>query len=118
LTRFLKNLVLLPIALVLIALAVANRHEVRLSLDPFSSADPAVSLQAPMFWFLFAAVAFGVFIGGVASWAAQGKWRKEAREKRREANRWHHEADRLKAQQQPARTAGSALPAPGSRSAA
>jgi hypothetical protein len=117
LTRFLKNLVLLPIALVLIALAVANRHDVRLSLDPFSSAEPAVSLQAPMFWFLFAAVAFGVFVGGVASWAAQGKWRKEARVKRREANRWHQEADKLKSQQQPKKT-GTALAAPGQRSAA
>lgn len=114
-TRLLKNLVLLPIAIVLIALAVANRHEVTLSLDPFSRADPALTVTAPLFWILFAAVAFGVFIGGVASWAAQGKWRREARVKRREADRWHQEADRLKAVQEP-QTA--ALSAPSSRNAA
>lgn len=97
LIRFVKNLVLVPVAIVLVALAVANRDPVTLSLDPFSRAEPALSVQAPLFWFLFAAVAFGVFIGGLASWARQGKWRKEARVKRREADRWHEEADRLKA---------------------
>jgi uncharacterized integral membrane protein len=117
LIRFLKNLILLPIAIVLVTLAVANRHDVTLSLDPFNSADPAISIQAPMFWFLFAAVAFGVFIGGVASWIRQGKWRKEAREKRREANRWHEEADRMKAAL-PEKPAGPALPPAGSRNAA
>ncbi|WP_349359073.1 LapA family protein [Stappia sp.] len=114
-TRFLKNLVLIPIAIVLIALAVANRHTVTLSLDPFSRVDPAVSVEAPLFWFLFAAVAFGVFIGGVASWAGQGKWRKEARVKRREADQWHREADRLKAVQEPA-PKGPQLPAPSDKS--
>lgn len=111
--RLIKNLVLIPIAIVLIALAVANRHSVTLSLDPFSPADPAISINAPLFWYLFAAVAFGVLIGGIASWAGQGKWRKEARVKRREADRWHNEADRLKAVHEPAK--GPALPAPTSR---
>lgn len=117
-TRFLKNLVLVPIAIVLVALAVANRHVVTLSLDPFANADPAISITAPLFWFLFAGVAFGVFIGGVASWARQGKWRNEARVKRREANRWHEEADRLKIASQPEASGSASLPAPGSRNAA
>ena len=118
-TRFLKNLVLIPIAVVMVALAVANRHVVTLSLDPFSPTDqPALTLEAPLFWFLFAAIALGIFIGGVASWAKQGKWRKEARSKRREADLWHKEADRLKAARPPADPAlgaasiGSSLPAP------
>ena len=114
-TRFLKNLVLVPIAIVLIALAVANRHVVTLSLDPFNRVDPALSLDVPLFWILFAAVAVGVFNGGGASWAAPGNWRKESRGKPREADRWHSEADRLKAQQEGSTGGGKAI---ASRSAA
>ncbi len=97
-TRFLKSLIFIPLAIVMVVLAVANRQDVTLSLDPFSSEQPALLVTAPLFWFLFAAVALGVAIGGVAAWTRQGKWRKEARAKRREANRWHQEADRLKAE--------------------
>ncbi len=99
---------LIPIAVLLIVLAVANRHMVTLSLDPFSPNSPAYSVTAPLFWFLFAAIALGVLLGGIAAWAKQGKWRREARVKRREADRWHHEADRLKdASQASANKAGA-----------
>ena len=95
--RFLKSLIYLPLAILLVVFAVANRHDVTFSLDPFSAEDPALTVSAPLFWFLFAAVAVGVVIGGVATWTKQGKYRKEARVKRREADRWHEEADKLKA---------------------
>lgn len=95
--RFLKSLILLPLAIILIVAAVANRHDVTLSLDPFTDGAPALAVTAPLFWFLFASVAIGVLIGGTAAWAKQGKWRREARVKRREATHWHEEADRLKA---------------------
>lgn len=97
LTRFVRSLLSGVVAIVLVLLAVANRHDVVLSFDPLTQDTPRWSVTAPMFWFLFAAVAFGVVIGGIAAWAKQGKWRKEARAKRREASRWHDEADRLKA---------------------
>ena len=51
--RFLKGLVLLPVAVVVILFAVANREPVRLSLDPFSQV-PAFSASVP----LYALVAF------------------------------------------------------------
>lgn len=114
--RFLKSLIFLPLAILLVVFAVANRHDVTFSLDPFSAQDPALAITAPMFWFLFAAVAVGVVIGGLTTWAKQGKYRKEARVKRREADRWHEEADRLKAVAEPPK--GPALPAPGERNAA
>lgn len=116
-TRFLKSLVLVPLAIVMIVLAVANRQDVTLSLDPFSSEKPALLITAPLFWFLFAAVALGVAIGGAATWARQGKWRKEARAKRREANRWHQEADRLKAETDDT-PSHPAIAGPGQRNAA
>ena len=43
--RFLKGLVLLPVAVLVILFAVANREPVRLSLDPFSQV-PAFSATA------------------------------------------------------------------------
>ncbi len=93
--RIVWLLMLVPIAIALLALAVANRHDVRLVLDPFSPSDPSLVLQAPLFLLLFVAVLAGVFVGGVAAWLGQGKWRKTARRRGQEAARWHGEADRL-----------------------
>ena len=41
--RFVKFLVLAPVAVVIVLLAVANRAPVELSFDPFSRTEPAVS---------------------------------------------------------------------------
>ena len=57
--RFLKSLVLLPIAILVILVAVANRDPVRLSLDPFSP-DPVFSVMLPLYAILFGAVALGI----------------------------------------------------------
>lgn len=98
LRRLVWTLVVGPIGVVLVVLAVANRHSVRLVLDPFSRQDPSVSVDAPFFLFLFAAVVAGVLLGGLATWVSQGKWRKTARQRSREAAEWHQEADRLNRQ--------------------
>ena len=71
--RFLKALILLPVAILVVLLAVANRHQVTLSLDPFSQEAPEFATQLPLFAVIFAAVMLGVVIGGVAAWLAQGK---------------------------------------------
>jgi uncharacterized integral membrane protein len=96
--RFLKALVLLPIAVLIVLLAVANRQSVTLSLDPFSQAAPEFSVDMPLFAVLFLAVMAGVMIGGVAAWLAQGKHRRERRRYRREASSLRYETDRLKAE--------------------
>ena len=94
--RFLGFLILLPVAAVVVALAVANRQAVTLSLDPFNPASPALSLQAPLYLVLFAAVALGIVLGGLGAWTNQGRWRREARRVRAEAARWKSEAVRLR----------------------
>lgn len=94
---FLKGLVLLPVAIVLILLAIANRHAVTLSLDPFSGAAPEVGVTQPLFVFLFGALVLGVLIGGTGSWVAGGKHRRARRYSHREVNRLKAEADRLRA---------------------
>ncbi|MCB1489420.1 MAG: LapA family protein [Bauldia sp.] len=94
--RFLIYFVLIPLALIGIALAVANRHAVVLSFDPFNAASPALSVSVPLFVLLFATLAIGVIIGGAAAWFRQGRWRRQARSERVEADRLRREVERRK----------------------
>lgn len=114
-TRFLKNIILFAIALVLLPLSVANRHGVNISLNPFDPQDPRLTLtDVPLFWVMFSAILVGIAIGGLGAWAKQGKWRREARVRRTEADRWHREADQLRAAvAEQAAPGAPALPTPG-----
>ena len=89
--------VFVPLGIVLIVLAVANRQVVTLALNPFRPEDGVLSVSAPFFLFLFVALMFGMLIGSAATWWAQGKYRKQARKEAREVIRWQAEADRHKA---------------------
>ncbi|MBB4016860.1 LapA family protein [Chelatococcus daeguensis] len=94
--RFVKFLVLAPVAVVIVLLAVANRAPVELSFDPFSRTEPALAVTVPFFVVIFAAVMLGVLVGGIAAWLAQGKHRKAEKRYRREADRWRSEAEQLR----------------------
>ena len=94
---FLRALVLLPVAIVVVLLAVANRGPVVLSFDPFSKGQPELSVTLPLFALILAAVALGVVLGGIGSWLAAGRQRRERRMSTREINRLKAEADRLRA---------------------
>ena len=72
-------LVLVPLAIVILMFAVANREIVTVSFDPFSSTRPAASVSVPLFVLIFALVILGVIIGGIAAWLRQGKHRRAAR---------------------------------------
>jgi uncharacterized integral membrane protein len=108
--RFLKALLLLPLAVIVVLLAVANRGPVTLSLDPFSRGAPEIAFNVPLYAVIFASVALGVLIGGTAAWLAQGKVRRARRENRREAERLKAEAERLRARLEREREA-PAIPA-------
>ena len=95
LRRVVWLLVVLPAALLLVTLALANRHAVRLVLDPFRPADPVISLVLPFYAYLFGALLLGVVIGGAATWLTQARWRRNARQRAAEAHRWQAEAGRL-----------------------
>lgn len=56
-----------PVVVAAAVVAVANRQSVVFSLDPFSPGASALSFSAPLFLFLFAAVAVGVVLGGVTA---------------------------------------------------
>jgi uncharacterized integral membrane protein len=94
--RFLKALILLPVAIVVVLLAVANRGPVTISFDPTRTTSD-FSFTLPLFAVLFAAVVVGVVIGGIGSWLGQRKHRNARRRHRREAERLRAEAERLRA---------------------
>lgn len=85
LNRFVLIAVFVPLAIILVALAVANRVGVAFTLDPFNPGNPALTWQMPLFVLLFAALALGMIVGSVATWAKQGRYRKLARQRGREA---------------------------------
>lgn len=100
-------LIVVPLGVLLVALAVANRKHVLLILDPFGGPEPGMSLEAPLFLFLLGAFALGLAVGGLATWLGQGKWRKKARAEAREAREWHRQADRLEKELEGADATGS-----------
>ena len=88
--------ILIPLAIVIIAFAVANRQIVTVSLDPFSSEHPASSLTLPLFVLILVLLIAGVVIGGVAAWLRQARWRRVARRLEREAEQLRGEVASLR----------------------
>ena len=105
LNRIVTVLILVPVAIVLIALAVANRDPVPFTIDPFNRANALLTIHLPLFVYLFAALGIGMVLGSMATWWKQGRYRKMARERDREVRQ-------LRAAEIPARPAGPGLPAP------
>jgi uncharacterized integral membrane protein len=95
LKRMVRLLVAFPAAILLITIAVSNRHHVRLILDPFRPDDPALWLDWPLYFYFFAVLVIGVLLGGAATWFGQSHWRRSARSRAQDAMRWRAEADRL-----------------------
>ena len=79
LRKIVAAVILIPLAIVIIAFAVANRQIVTVSLDPFSSEHPATSLTLPLFVLVIGLLIAGVLIGGAASWLRHGHLRRTAR---------------------------------------
>src|SRR5262249_35126868 len=59
--------------------AVANRENVVISFDPFDPAHPALTRALPLYLLMLMLLIGGVFVGGIAAWLRQGKWRRAAR---------------------------------------
>jgi len=96
LRKFVAAVILIPLAIVIIAFAVANRQIVTVSLDPFSSEHPASSVTLPLFALILVLLIAGVVIGGVAAWLRQAQWRRVARRLEREAEQLRSEVASFK----------------------
>lgn len=79
LRKIVNALVILPLAIIFVVFAVANRQLVTLSFDPFDSNDPALGVTLPLFVVIIAAAIFGVIAGSLATWFGQHRWRKAAK---------------------------------------
>ena len=89
--KFLTAVVLIPLGLIFVVFAVANRHLVTVSFDPFNSTDPSIAMRLPLFVVIIAVAILGVAAGGIATWFRQRHWRRAARQ---------HEADARAARSQ------------------
>ena len=92
--RFVKLIIFVPIAIVLIVLSVANRHPVTVALNPFRPEDNVIALTLPLFILLLVVLMIGVVLGSFVTWFSQGRHRKRARDEAHEARKWREEADR------------------------
>jgi uncharacterized integral membrane protein len=79
LRKIVTAVILVPLAIVIVGFAVANRQAVTISFDPFNASHPAASLTLPLFVVIILLVILGVIIGGAAAWLKQHKWRAAAR---------------------------------------
>jgi uncharacterized integral membrane protein len=105
--RFVQMLLALLAALVLIPFGVANRHAVPVTFDPFSQLNSSFAFDVPLALLLFVAMMVGLLLGGLATWMTQGRWRRTARVKSREAFQWKAEADRLARERDASLSGGS-----------
>jgi uncharacterized integral membrane protein len=83
--KFFTALIVIPLGLIFIVFAVANRHLVTVSFDPFNSVNPSIAVTLPLFVVIIAVAVAGVVAGGVATWFRQRRWRRAARQHEAEA---------------------------------
>jgi uncharacterized integral membrane protein len=96
LRKIIAAVILIPLAIVIIAFAVANRQKVTISFDPFSSDLATSSVTRPLYQVIIGVLIVGVVIGGVAAWLRQAKWRRIARRLGREVEELRGEVASLR----------------------
>ncbi len=94
--KIVTALIVVPLAVIIVAFAVANRQSVTVSFDPLSSAAPAYAATVPLFVLIFVLVIVGVIVGGVAAWLRQGKWRRLARRLESDVRDLHAEIESIR----------------------
>ena len=67
---------MIPAAAVLGLFAMANRHPVTVSFDPFDAADTAFAVTVPLYILAFTILIAGVALGGFAAWLGASRHRR------------------------------------------
>src|SRR3954469_2312379 len=101
--KFFSALVVIPLGILFVVFAVANRHLVTVSFDPFDSVNPAVAISMPLFVVIITVAMLGVAAGGAATWFRQRHWRRAARRHEAEARRARSQLTDLRAGALPSR---------------
>ena len=92
---FVWFVIVLPAGILLVALAVANRHNVSVILDPFSPDNPVLAYEMPLFILVFGSLMTGLLMGGIATWLGQARWRQTAKRRSAEARHLRSETAQL-----------------------
>ena len=95
--KFFTALVVIPLGVLFIVFAVANRHLVTVSFDPFNTVNPSVAVTMPLFVAIIVVAILGVVAGGSATWFRQRHWRRASRQHEAEARRARAETADLRA---------------------
>ena len=95
----LRLFVYLPLALLILFFALANRGSVKISLDPFpGGALTGPSFEAPLFLVVLTSAALGVVAGGASSWLSHRQVRRVAKRAVAEAAKAKDEVEQLRRQ--------------------
>lgn len=94
--RLISVFILVPVGIIIIALAVANRQPVTLAVPPDVNGEPLFSASLPLFAVVFVSLLVGMIIGSCATWVKQGRYRKRATQQKAEATRNAFEARKQK----------------------
>ena len=96
LQRILRWTIGLPIVIIVVSFAIANRQWITISFDPFSKDAPFAAMDMPLWALFFCGVFFGLIAGWIACWFAQSKWRRSAKDTRKELVRTQAESSQLR----------------------
>lgn len=77
--RFIRLTALALTSVAMLTLAVTNRQQVTLYIDPLTNKDVAAAIQAPFFVIIFACLIAGVILGAIVMWLGQSRWRRQAK---------------------------------------
>src|SRR5690242_4766112 len=91
LRKILTAIIVVPLLIIVVGFAVANRQVVTISFDPFTATEPAYAIKLPLFVVIFILLILGVIIGGIAAWLRQNSWRRSARRLDAEVRTLHDE---------------------------
>jgi len=101
--RRLSWLISVPLMVIAVVFAVANRQSAQVNLWPFD-----IQLQAPLFLVVLLSIFVGFILGGIATWLAATRKRRRAKGERARLRNLEHEVENLqRAQQRPALPASS-----------
>jgi Lipopolysaccharide assembly protein A domain len=91
--KLITAVVLVPLAILIVMFALANREIITISFDPFDAANPAAVVKLPLFIIIFVLLGLGVLVGGIAAWLGQHRWRVRARKAEAQARELRAELD-------------------------
>jgi uncharacterized integral membrane protein len=104
LRKIVTALILIPVALLIVVFAVANRSAVTISLDPFVGEPPMFSVAVPLFLLTLVVLILGVIVGGISAWMRQSRWRRRSRRLAAELKASRAESEALRRQLEAAAT--------------